>query len=790
MLSPERPDTVDLVTVLRILRAQWLIVLVCLGLFAGAAVAYAVLTPKVWRASARVLLDPREKQLVGEDVARQSQGVDPGWVATRLELVKSYDTLAAVVRKENLVDDDEVYGAAAKAKSSEDPVAGAVRALSEMVLVERPKENDLIDVTVSSKSPEKAARLANAVARAFVDGLVHAKVEQIEHANALLSRQVEEMRSKMLEAEERVEAYKRDHGIAVTRGNLVEEETLRQANEALGAARTRMQEARERSERLAKALAGGDPAILSQNDPVGAAVISRLKIEAAMADRRKADLEQTLGPRHPRVAAAAAEAARARAQILDEVKSLAATADLDYQVARANDENARKAVERAQANLADVSQAVVGLQEMQNEASARRELYKSFVSRMEETTLQRNTQVSDGRIVSPAQIPLRPFSPRGSLALALALVAGLGTGVSLALWRGRDLLRGGDDAPRLAPAPTVVEASVVEAPTVTETGPAGPVSQSAPRARDDAEPEPPAAPVALVAEPVAGSPVAAEAEAAVEAVPVEAPSEPQAEAAIDLADEPRDVAEAGEFRRVVFPLTLDRIARIGGEAAPGAGARALVETGEGTADRDGLDRLRRLADGLGGSAGVRVVFSNTVPTVLTAALALGLTRIAAAGRRAALVDLAHEEAALDPIFEAAPAEAPAELAGRDAWERIADGDLVLCRPLDPVVRGDPEGHPADVAEVVAELAGAVDTVVVHLGRQPTIGLLFDCADRADHVTVVIDEKDVASRRVGDEIEVMKGLLRRFDGVVVLEGEAAAGRAAPRRAAARSPRGDA
>lgn len=814
-------ETLDLFGLLRLLRSQIWVVLLTLAVFVGAAFAYAVVTPKIWRASARVLLDPRDKQVLGQGIARQSQGFEPGWVETRVELVKSYDTLARVVKAQNLVDDGEVLSAKAKAAAGDDAFGAAVRNLAEMVLVERPKENYLFDVTVSSRSPEKAARLADAVAAAFVDGLASAKVEQVETANTLLAKQVDEMRAKMIDAEARVEDYKREHGIAVTRGTLVEEETLRQANDALIAARTRMQEARERADRLAQTLKSGDPTLLSQTDPIGSAVISRLKIEAAMAERRKADLEQSLGPRHPRVAAAAAEVERARAQITEEVKSLAATAGLDYQVARANEENARKSLQRAQAGLADISRATVGLQELQNDANVQRDLYKSFVARMEETTLQRNTQVSDARVVSPAQIPLRPFSPRTTLALSLALVAGLGAGLSLALLRGRArLLR--TKAPAAAmpihptpiapveasasaedPVSAVVEEAAAPAvapiPVVTRTDPepdpeseiaAAPVPSPVPAALAIGASEPPidievvhrvadapaadaeAPPIAETATPEAESgPAPVDAVLTHEVVDADATEEEPA-ATIDAAVEAASAAPR-EFRRVTFPISIDRIARLGARAGAGSGARALVEAETGDADADGIARLAGLAAALAadGGRGVRVISSNSVPTVVTAALALGLARAAAeCGDRAVLVDLAHEEAALDPVFAAAHPQTVVGDHDADAWERAVDGNLRLLRPLDPVVAGDPNGHPEDVAATIADLNRTADTVVVHLGRQPTAALLFDCAEGADHVTLVVDEKDLASNRISDEIEVVRGLLPRFDGLVVLTGE--------------------
>lgn len=776
-------DHIDLTTVFRILLRQLPVIVLTLMVFVGLATAYATFSPKVWRSSAKILLDPREKQIVGNDVNRQPQGTEVGWVETRLELVKSFDTLAAVVKKENLVDDDEIWGAAATARSSDDPIVGAVRNLAEKVLVERPKENNLIDVTVSSKSPEKAARLANAVAGAFVDGLASAKVEQIEHANELLSRQVDDMRAKMLEAEARVEDYKRNNGIAMTRGNLVEEETLRQSNETLVAARTRTQETRERSERLAQLLKSGDPTVLSQTDAIGSAVISRLKIEAAMAARRKTELEQTLGPRHPRVAAAAAEVERAKSQVGEEVKSLAATAALDHQVARANEENARKAVERAQARLADASQALSGMQELENEANARRELYKNFVGRMQETTLQRNTQVSDARVVSPAQIPLRPFSPRTSLALALAAVAGLGLGLSLALYRGRGMLH---PAPVEAPSP---EPEAVAAATPEEA--VAPVVAASPLvvppppvpAETSAVAPPPPEPIAAVpvvdariveaplAEPVAeAAPAPLVAPSTAETVPVETVPTSLRAAMARLSSPP---AEADGPNRVAFSLTLDRITRLGRGDGAGFGASALTRTPDGAVDLDGLERLQALSTALTpGAPGLRVVFSNTVPALLTAALADGLARVAA-GRtgKAALVDLAHEAGALEGAFEAAEPIELADAADDDDWERARDADgLLLVRPLDPISAGDPDGHPGDVDAVLSALRDEVSSVVVHLGRVPTAALLFDIAEIADHMILVVDEQDLASRRISEEITVMRGLLPRFDGLIVLARE--------------------
>jgi uncharacterized protein involved in exopolysaccharide biosynthesis len=174
------------------------------------------------------------------------------------------------------------------------------------------------------------------------------------------------MRQKMLAAEAKVEDYKRANGITVTRGNLVDEETLRQLNESLVAARQKAQEAKDRWEKLKQVLKSGDVQFPAGLDGVGSSVLSRLKIEAALAAKRRTEVEQDFGPLHPKARAAAAEMERDKALIAEQVKSLTATAEMDFQLARAAEDNVRKNLDRAQARLADTGQATVALQELEN----------------------------------------------------------------------------------------------------------------------------------------------------------------------------------------------------------------------------------------------------------------------------------------------------------------------------------------------------------------------------------------------------------------------------------------
>lgn len=737
---------VDLAVVGRLLVRRWWLVALVTALVVALAGAYVVVAPKTWRASTRVLLDPRDKQLVGADVNKPQYSIEAGWTETRAELVKSHGVLAAVVEREHLTDDAEVIGSGADGLGPDALAARAVRNLAEMVLVERPKENNLIDVTVTSKSPEKSARLSRAVAQAFVAGLAQAKVDQIEQANALLSRQVETMRQKMMAAEAKVEDYKRANGITVTRGNLVDEETLRQLNESLVSARQKAQEAKERWEKLKQVMKSGEVQFPAGLDGVGSSVLSRLKIEAALAAKRRTEIEQDYGPLHPKARAAAAEMDRDRSLMTEQVKSLAATAEMDYQLARAAEDNVRKNLDRAQARLADTGQATVALQELENEAQARRELYKSFVSRMEETNLQKSTQISDATVVSPAQVPLKPFAPRIPIILGLALLAGLGAGISAALLAGRK------DVPELLAERERERAAAAP----VEPAPVEPETAAHAALLDDE--------AAAVTHPVEPRFVQHE----VEPAPFTSTESvaPIAEAAPVTSAAPR------EPQRVDLALTPERIARLGGaEPEAGAAIDVFVETADGRPDVAGLAALRRLVAELGGAdARVRLLFSDTVPTPVVAALAHGFARAEAErGARVVVVDLADDASAFDEAFDRAnPVARSRRRRVESGFDLRADAaGVVFARPEDAEVEVPPGRRAARLGDFLARSLADHDRVVVHLGASPPAAALFDAAEVADHVTMVVDEKDFSGRRFTGEVDVMRRLLPRFDALLSL-----------------------
>ncbi len=263
---------------------------------------YALLAPKTWRSTARVLVDPRDKQVVGQGLTQPIQGTDPAWVATQASLVTAEATLSRVVDGLGLDKNPDFGG-------SRDE---AIRHLAELIEVDRADETYVLDVNVTTKSPTLSASLAGALSDAYVASIVDAKADSVRQATALLGRQIDDLRTKSRDAELALQAYKSENNLVAASGRMVDEERLRQLNEAFVAASVRAQELKARSDRLTAAVKAGRNAVDSALETADSAVLNRLKIEYALAQRSAAELARDLGPSHPRMQAVEANIDRTR----------------------------------------------------------------------------------------------------------------------------------------------------------------------------------------------------------------------------------------------------------------------------------------------------------------------------------------------------------------------------------------------------------------------------------------------------------------------------------------------
>lgn len=752
------PDDLDLGALAGILLRRWRIIAIAVVVGTSLGLGYALVATKTWRSTALVLVDPRDKQVVGQGVTQPFQGTDPAWVATQASLVMSEATLSRVVDELGLASRPDFGG-------NRDE---AIRELAELVEVSRADETYVLDINVTTRSAALSASIAGALADAYVASIVDSKADSIRQATSLLGRQIDDLRTRAREAELALQAYKSENNLVAASGRMVDEERLRQLNDAFVAASVRAEAAKARSDRLSSALKVGRNAVDSALETADSPVLSRLKIEYALAQRSAAELARDLGPSHPRMQAVEANIERTRGLIFDELRSLASTAANDTSEAEAAERQAKRSLEAATDLVNRNGVAGVKLKELENEADVRREMYRSFVSRMEQTALQAGTQISDARVILPAQVPLKPYSPKRTLAVMLGFVAGLGLGLTAALYRGRG------DLASARPIPAPPQAAETETARQRKRRPLNEIFDSL---RDD-ETDPqslsagieprakltaPEAPATLPAPDRPASPTdrmrAGASEASVQRRPVRAPVNPAdlvvlADVQVDTA--PRMIGRSGRMlvrsaREIVASAVEDRL----GRERP-----------------DGMTALTILADRVAGEAprpAITVVFGAAVGAA-AGAVAYGIARGSVMAERSVLLVDGSPGGALavalcgraSPTLLDLPDEAAALIQAPVAADEGFDV-IVAARGGDDLVAG--ERHA--IAARIERIARGYRHTIVALGSDPDYDLMDVLAGLADDSLIVIDAAAEADPAAVGLIDNLAGLTPHLCGLVLV-----------------------
>jgi polysaccharide biosynthesis transport protein len=429
-------------------RGRWLIVAGVLFGVTAAIVAELVLTPQ-YRATAQILIGPSDLRVVEKELVPASQTADANVLQVESEsrVLTSDKVLMRVVKKEDLANDPEFLGRRsavgdfvasvlapfrAAGRRETDPDLGALRALKRDVSAVRSDKSYVVDLTVQTEDPDKSAQLANAITTAYFDEQSAARTAAARRVSDSLVARLAELKSGVQKAEEAVAQYKSDNNLVGAAGLLVPEQQIVELNKLLPAARARTAETKSRYDQVLELQRKGLDAG-STNEAVTSNTIGRLREQYGAAARLEASLSAKLGPLHPDVRDAHAQAQKAQRLVADEIKRVAEADRGEYQAALANEKSLTTRLDALKRESVESNRASVRLRELEREVDASRAVYEAFLVRARETQEQERLDTANVRVISDAQAPIeRSFPPRRLIMLGGGAVAGFMLGVGFA----------------------------------------------------------------------------------------------------------------------------------------------------------------------------------------------------------------------------------------------------------------------------------------------------------------------------------------------------------------------
>jgi capsular exopolysaccharide synthesis family protein len=418
----------------------------------------------MYKASARLLLDTRTFKVLSTEAALSAvDTMNVGAIQSELEVIQSEFLIGRVVDKLGLANNPDFNGTkppgfidsafaplrelwatgistllapapkpqpaaqparSGRAAETSDPRRGAaIGAVSGGLSVTLLGRTYVILITVESPDGTMSARIANAIAEAYLADQIDTKNEANRRATEWLEQRLAELRRNLQVAEEAVAAYRRDKGLAGSPEGAVSTQTLSELNGKYVAARTKRIEREARLVALSKAsLNPGEIANIAEVS--GNTMLAALRIQDAELTRKMAELSSMLGDNHPKMVQARSELASVRARFLSETQriTLAVRAELD--AAKAEEDELKELVDKAAVISGTASQYEAEQKQLEREAQSNRTLYESFLTRFKELREQQDIQRADARILAYAHPSGAPSSPNYKTGLMAAFVIG------------------------------------------------------------------------------------------------------------------------------------------------------------------------------------------------------------------------------------------------------------------------------------------------------------------------------------------------------------------------------
>jgi len=447
-----------------------------------------MITP-LYKSEARVLIDGRENVFLRPNGERPEErtALDPEAVTSQVQLLLSRD-LARMVIKQNKLSERPEFDPVLSGISPLKMVLGLIgigRDPFRMTPEERVLDayydrltafavdkSRVMVVEFQSRDPELAARVANSIVDNYLILQQNARQQQAKAASQWLSGEIDSLRKKVADAEERAEAFRSKSSLFVgTNNTTLSNQQLGEFNTQLNNARALKSDAESKARLIRDMLKSGKP--IEASEVLNSELIRRLSEQRVTLRAQLAEQSSTLLDGHPRIKELKAQIADLDKQIREEAGKLSRSLENDARIADARVENLSANLDQLKRQATSTNGQDVQLRALDREAKAERDLLESYLAKYREATARESIDAApaDGRIISRGIVSNTPNYPKK---LPIVLIATLAT---LMLTTGYvasgELLR-----------MTSPRASMVTAPMTTASITAPPMAPEAPMAFD------------------------------------------------------------------------------------------------------------------------------------------------------------------------------------------------------------------------------------------------------------------------------------------------------------------
>jgi polysaccharide biosynthesis transport protein len=448
---PPSSPAEDLTTYLNIVRRQFPTILLIIACTTALGLIYLFTATPKFTATARMVIDTHKVQLFQQQPMLGDLAIDPATTETQVEILKSENISLSVIKDLHLTDDPEfigggggligaTFGMISGLFSSDEPTSEFE--LTRRALQRFEKQRDIkrvgltyvMDIDFTSISADKAARVANAIADAYIVDQLEAKYQATRRASVWLQDRIKELRTQATAAQRAVVSFKEKNNIVDTGGRLMTEQQLAEVNSQLIMARAATAESKARLDRINDIMKQDVPDA-SVADALKNDTIIKLRGQYVDIAAKVAEWAGRYGQNHLAVIRLRSQMQEIRRNITDELSRIQQAYQSDYDISRTREQSIKNSLANVVSETQLTNQAQVQLRELESNAQTYQAMYDNFLQAYMQATQQQSFPITEARLISSASRPLQKSQPKTLIVLGVTIAGGMMLSFGFAMFR-------------------------------------------------------------------------------------------------------------------------------------------------------------------------------------------------------------------------------------------------------------------------------------------------------------------------------------------------------------------
>lgn len=412
---------------LRIFLARWRSIAISTAVALVLAAVVTALLPRTYTASTDLIIDIKDQDPISGQL--QPTRMLNSYVGTQAVIIQS-PTVARKVIDELKLTANPVLAEQLHFKDDEASRRRAVMSFLDRGLsVAATSNTTVFAINFTARDPKLAAQLANTFAQTYMKTNLELRIEPAKQINQWYDEQLGSLRETLVEKQNALASYQDEHDILASSDRFDLESTkLAELSSMLIAAQGERLNNTSLNDQLTSGIRGGIPAQAWENPQV-----QRLSGELAQAQAKLGDLAGKVGENHPQYRQALSDVDSIKSQLQQAIRSVSGSLKSSLELSLTREEQLTAELAAQKERVLQLSRTRNELNLLKQEVDNAQITYDQALGRSTKTKLESRIAQTDIALLNPAEVPSKPSSPKTSMNLALALIAGFLFGTALAL---------------------------------------------------------------------------------------------------------------------------------------------------------------------------------------------------------------------------------------------------------------------------------------------------------------------------------------------------------------------